>query len=212
MHFMPVRWEEKLAFPVPDTWAENNDVPDEVLEIFEKIRSGIDSKRTLDLFILPDPDLNAYAFPGGHIGLTSGLLEHVESEESLAFVMAHEIGHFEHRHMLKRMSRSVVFGLARTILFGYDSSSGLLDRAEGLADLGHSRRQEEQADEFALSCLHRTYGHVGGATYFFEQIEDRGWSLQLLQTHPLPRSRIERLQALIEKSNFLVQPVRPISR
>jgi Zn-dependent protease with chaperone function len=210
IHFMRLSWDNRLSFSAPLDWTGSDTVPDEVRQLFEKVRAGSESTRKYHLYVIPDSDLNAYAFPGGHIALTSGLMELIDSEEALAFVIAHEIGHFEHRHMLKKMSRAVVFGFTKAVLFGQDPALGLLDRAEGLAGLGYSRRQEEQADEFALSCLNRTYGHVGGATTFFEQIENREWALQLLQTHPLPRSRIKRLGAMIQKKHFEVKPVTPI--
>jgi Zn-dependent protease with chaperone function len=209
VHFMPLSWENRLSFSAPLEWTASDTAPEEVRQLFEKVRVGSESTRNFHLYVVPDSDLNAYAFPGGHIALTSGLVELIDSEEALAFVIAHEIGHFEHRHMLKKMSRAVVFGFTKAVLFGQDPALGLLDRAEGLAGLGYSRRQEEQADEFALFCLNRTYGHVGGATTFFHEIENRDWALQLLQTHPLPRSRIDRLEVMIQKKHFQVKPVTP---
>jgi predicted Zn-dependent protease len=78
---------------------------------------------------------------------------------------------------------------------------------DALGDLSYSRRQENQADAFALACLQQAYGHVGGAGAFFEMIEYKGLRVQLLDTHPLPRARIDRIEELIREAGLTVEPV-----
>lgn len=212
VHFMPLSWEERLEFTVPDAWDQEFPVPEKVSAVFKRVVDRSGSYREFHLHILPDGALNAYAFPGGNIGITTGLVEVIGSEEALAFVIAHEIGHFEHRHLLKKLSRAVVFGLAKSILFGNDTGTAPLNRLDSLGDLNYSRRQERQADTFALDCLNRTYGHVGGATAFFEMIEYKGLRVQLLDTHPLPGYRIEQIEALIRKHELTVEPVTRLPR
>ena len=58
-------------------------------------------------FILDDAAPNAFAFPGGYIGVTTGLLDPVDSENELAFVLAHELGHFKHRHHIQGLSQNL---------------------------------------------------------------------------------------------------------
>ena len=118
-----------------------------------------------------NPTANAMALPGGNIVVYTGLLDRVASENELAFVLAHELGHYAHRDHLRGMGRALVFAVIAGLLFGPDSGTGsLLAGALGLTELSFSRRQETRADAFAVAALHCAYGHVGGSTDFFDRI------------------------------------------
>lgn len=145
------------------------------------------------------PDMNAMAFPGGLIIVTTGLLNEVQTENELAFIVGHEMGHFKNRDHIRGLGRGVVLAIALAAISSNDGSSGI---AVSIADLtlrGFGRKQESDADEFGLSIVHQEYGHVADAWRFFERLEEEeGESLkfaQYLSTHPQPEARIE---ALIE--------------
>ena len=208
---MPLNWEHKLGFAPPDAWLESPPVPPEVAGVVERVAQAAGSARTFQIFVVEDQAINALSMPRGFVALTTGLVAQVESQEALAFVLAREIGHFEHRYHLLQMSRRVVFGLARSVLFGSTTVGTVIERAEMLAHLRYSRRQEEQADAFALSCLHAAYGHVSGATAFFATIESHNDAVEFLQTHPLSQSRIETLQQSIRRMGLPRRPVTPLS-
>jgi Zn-dependent protease with chaperone function len=145
---------------------------------------------------------NAFALPGGVVGLTPEMLELVQSEMGLAFVLAHELGHQQHRHALKRLGRALVFRLAMGVISG-KSDLSLLDHGLSLATLKHSRDQEREADHFGLALVQKIYGTTDGALEFFEEMHDLmgdGSKIgAMFQTHPLTEERIDdlRLQARI---------------
>lgn len=146
---------------------------------------------------------NALAFPGGLIVVTSGLLEQVETENELAFVLGHEIGHFRNRDHLRGIGRGVAFTLAMGAL-GLGGSGGAAQLASlsgQLAARGFDRDQESDADRFGLELVEQEYGHVAGAWEFFERLpEPEGTAekeiVQYLATHPLNEDRIRALHAL----------------
>jgi len=72
------------------------------------------------------PEPNAFALPGGRIVLTRGLLESLEEETAIAFVLAHELGHFAGRDHLQRLGRQIGFGAGLAILTGGSGGGGLL--------------------------------------------------------------------------------------
>jgi len=74
----------------------------------------------------PTPQFNAVALPGGHIIFFGKLFETAESENELAFVMAHEMGHYANCDHLKAMGRGLVLVAISTTLFGADSGLGRL--------------------------------------------------------------------------------------
>ena len=153
-----------------------------------------------ELFLIDLPDPNALALPGGGVGVTEGLLEQVESEAGLAMVLAHELGHQEYRHSLKRIGRTLVWNtLLNVLLGGVDVSA--LELGLRLSESGYGREQERDADEFGMRLVHEVYGHTGGALEFFELVQneaDQGepeWT-EFMSTHPLTAQRIADLKEL----------------
>jgi Zn-dependent protease with chaperone function len=151
------------------------------------------------LFVLPDREPNAFAFPGGSIGITSGLLELLEEDDAaMAFVLGHELGHFAHRDQLRGIGRALGRSLAWAIIFG-DGGGGLLNtHLTNLLELRHSRSQEREADYYGLELVHRVYGTTRGTDRLFMWLERRERSpawMQMLRTHPQPAGRLADLRA-----------------
>jgi Zn-dependent protease with chaperone function len=158
--------------------------------------------------------VNAVALPAGHIIVNTGLLDKVSSENELAFVLAHEMGHFAHRDHLRGMGRAFFFITVSTLLLGSDSGiNKMLANGLNITEMGFSRKQETRADEFALEMLHCNYGHVAGATDFFEKIskgEDHGKFGHYFVSHPESRKRISHLENIIRSKEFKLGRRKPL--
>ena len=150
---------------------------------------------------------NAMALPGGLIIVTSGLLDEVESENELAFVLGHELGHFKNRDHLRALGRGVVLSLVFVATTGRDVSNIGLNIAD-LALRGFSRKQERDADEFGLELVYTNYGHVDEAWRLFERWDDGDEALldvvSYLSTHPQPDDRIENLEDMADEQGWPV--------
>ncbi len=154
---------------------------------------------TVDLLESEVP--NAFVIPGGHIFVTSGLLESVESENGLAMVLAHEMGHQYYRHPLRSLGRGVVISLALMVVSGVESDA-LVGRFVGntalLTSLGFSREQEREADSLGVELLKQHYGHASGSLEFFEAIKAQPAASSdlpgFLSTHPGIDERLELLR------------------
>jgi len=140
---------------------------------------------------------NAFATLGGHIFVTEGLLGEISSENGLAMVIAHEIGHIQLRHPIEAAGRGVVIQLVLMAVLGSsgsNASAGILTGASIFTMLSFNRDMELAADERALAILRQHYGHVGGADEFFEAMEKDGaiedW-LEFSQTHPSTERRLQ---------------------
>ncbi|CAM2065177.1 M48 family metallopeptidase [Sulfidibacter corallicola] len=208
VHLMPVQWEEKLAFSVPETWDE--EAPPQVTRVFDRLITTADYPRPVRLYLIDSPDPNAFALPGGSIALTTALVTQSESEEELAFVIGHELGHLKHRDSMKKLSRSVVFGLSKALLFGENQALSSLHSIDTLAQMQHSRSQETRADRFSLELVLAAYGHVGGTTHFFEKMREDGEAGEWMRTHPLPQSRIDRMNRLIAIEEWQMLEATPL--
>lgn len=190
-------------------------------EEFEYIETLANSLRSdalkerpdLKLHILEESIPNAMVSAGGYIYITQGLLDKAETENELAFVLAHELGHYEHRDNLRSLGRSIVF----LSLNGAIAASGVqlpafLSGSMGLADLHYSRDQESRADIYALEIMQERYGHVDHALDFFKRLNeeelDLGVADRLLEwqsTHPLTESRIESLEELANQRGWSLE-------
>jgi len=101
---------------------------------------------------------NAFALPGGEVFLTRGLLVRLEEEAEFAVVMAHEIGHVNHRHAVQSMNDALVVGLGTTMVTGplkdereREAAAGLAAAGGGLLLLRFSRQQELEADDLGAA-------------------------------------------------------------
>lgn len=148
---------------------------------------------------------NAMALPGGLIVVTRGLLDQVESENELAFVLGHELGHFRNRDHLRILGRGLVLSLVFSVATGSDVA-GLGVKAADLTLRGFGREQESRADAFALAAVHSEYGHVDQAWRLFERWAasdvDASALATYLSTHPQSRDRAQRLRELAERGSW----------
>jgi predicted Zn-dependent protease len=148
--------------------------------------------------------VNAFAVPGAQIGVLSGLIEHAESGDEVAGVLAHEIGHVVHRHPTVGMLRQM--GLAATVqlLLG-GSGTGVQDAAgfgQTLLTLSYGRGAEAEADATALEILGKAGLDGHGLNRFFVRLQKEGdvetSTPSLLLTHP---PTAERLAATAQAPN-----------
>ncbi len=164
-----------------------------------------ESPYTFRVQIDASPTSNAMAFPGGLIIVTAGLLDDVETENELAFVLAHEIGHFHNRDHLRSMGRGLVLSLLLVSL-GVGDSANFGASIANLTLRSFSREQETDADEFALRLVYEEYGHVADADRFFERIlAEHGDTTALVEyasTHPSSAERIDHLAELAAENGW----------
>lgn len=155
-------------------------------------------QREFKVHLIDSQDVNAVALPGGHILLFSGLVEKVESENELAMVLAHELGHFMNRDHLRAIGRRGVVVFFSAIISG--TESGLTDLLSGtinLSEMKYSRSQETAADQYGIDLVYKKYGHVSGAFDFFKRClaeEKIPEFLQFTLSHPHDKNRLEFLK------------------
>ncbi len=166
------------------------------------------------VFLDESDTVNAIALPGGNIVVYAGLLNQVKSENELAMVLAHELGHFAHRDHLRGLGRGLGITLATTMIFGQGSSaSNLVAKTLLTFQTKYSQGQESAADQFGLDLLNRRYGHAGGATDFFSRLtQDAGSQLPyLLASHPHPQVRIDALNERIRRQHYAIAKTEPLA-
>jgi predicted Zn-dependent protease len=138
-----------------------------------------------------DSTLNAFCTPGGYIYIYTGILKFMNSEDQLAGVLAHEIGHADMRHSTRQMTTMFGIQLLLDVLAG--DRTALKQITGALIGLKFSRKHETQADERSVLYLCPTHYNADGGAGFFEKIQALGGAKQpeFLSTHPDPGNRIE---------------------
>jgi predicted Zn-dependent protease len=141
---------------------------------------------------------NAFAIPGGHIVITTGLLHALRSPDELAAVFAHEWGHVTRRHVLRSILRQASLQILLSLVAGDQSalSSGLRTAGE-LGSLSYSRGYEREADDEAMALL-AAHGAspeaLGDALESIREAAGTGeGTLGFLSTHPAPKERFARI-------------------
>lgn len=189
-----ITWVERVAAPLlKDTYRKN---------VNYKFR------------ILDSTEVNAFASPNGYIYITTGLLDIIESDDELAFIIAHEMGHIEKKHSVinyrQRLAAMFFSALFLASNNNYEDPEKVLLTVV-MTDLvlkGYSRQQENEADAVALSHLkrigmdHLSYKMVMGK--FIDMRQQKIYAIdKIFSTHPTPEKRIENLNQLLQAYELL---------
>ena len=156
-----------------------------------------------EIYLLDKDFVNAFAYIGGKIFVTRGLLEHVEDDNILAFVIAHELGHTVARHSSEMISKTFLQKIP--VNFILDKDDSLLTVAGtyitlNLISLKYSRTMEFEADRLAVLFTTRAGFDAKKAIDFFadfDQQEMESWQ-ELLSTHPPDKKRIAEIENTIK--------------
>jgi Zn-dependent protease with chaperone function len=182
--------------------AEREPKEAELQRLVDELRRCIQISYPLKVSLVDAEEANAMAFPGGRIVVLSGLLEKVQSENGLSFVLAHELAHFRNRDHLRGMGRGLVLTAVTAFLTGAGSDlTRMFSPATGLGLARYSQDRESLADATALRALACYYGHAGGATEFFAAMkpleEGKGQAIgRYFSSHPEAVRRIDSLNRL----------------
>lgn len=152
-----------------------------------------------------DSTVNALATLGGNIIFFKGLLEQIDSEQTLAAVMAHEIAHIKLRHPIVAVGKGFTVATMAAFISGASGSSAggwLLGNSAQLSLLSYSREQELAADALAAHALQAEFGNIRGAMdlfALFDDLESESFTStmpQLYRSHPYSKDRAETLRAM----------------
>ncbi len=208
---IPIEMEAKLFGSgwdriTSDMEEEENQQAEEVQALLDRLAAHWpENPYDYEVGIIPGPP-NALALPGGRILVTSELLALAESENELAFVLGHELGHFHDRDHLRMLGRGALFSLLlATAGLGDSNTTSLLSLGGTLTDRSFSRDQERDADLFGLELVTEEYGYAAGSDAFFHHIqkmEQEGLVIQFASTHPLSDRRIDFLRETSDEMHW----------
>ncbi|UOO82589.1 M48 family metallopeptidase [Uruburuella testudinis] len=204
------RWFSPLAAPLLADIREDAGMQ----ALADKIAASMQMPQgSVTVHIGNDEMVNAFATFGGHVVMMQGLLDVLPSEEAVAAVLAHEIGHIRARDPLRGVSRSLLLDIIGSAVLGGDGFSSL----GYLENLRYSRDLEEAADAGAVRFSAAEYGHTGGVVEMLEVLAELSAQQQMpahtpdwLSTHPRPQARLAAVRKLARQAAYAEhKPARP---
>ena len=162
--------------------------------------------RRISVIVIDNPQLNAFAVPGGIIGINAGLFLYAESEQEFASVIAHELAHLSQRHYARQVetaqqqrvpSALAILGsiLLMTVGGGDAGVAALSSTLAGIQSqqLRFSRQNEQEADRVGIRNMARANFDPRAMPKLFERmsrLEGSGHQMEFLRTHPVTSNRI----------------------
>ena len=156
--------------------------------------------------VFENDEPNAFALPGGKVGVHTGLFKVAQNDAQLATVIGHEVAHAIARHGSERMSQGLLAQGLGALAVGTGVNPQVVELAAQAATLGvilpYSRTQESEADHIGLMFMAEAGYDPRASIELWQNFEALGGQRppEFLSTHPEPGSRIERLQELMPEA------------
>lgn len=202
----PVSWEKKLGDMAAPQLVGTKKVDDkEITEPIEKIGKHLESysgNKDYDFkfYVVKDDEVNAFALPGGHVIINTGLIEKSASHEEVAGVIAHELQHVYQRHGLEKIVNRL--GISFTLMMLLGDIGSVVDAVGGeLISLKFSRDEESEADRLGLELMYKAGVEPKGMVDFFKKLNDINKDMsnlpEIISTHPSTKQRIKDLEEMV---------------
>lgn len=185
--------------------SQNAELNARVQRVGRRIADAVGKGPAWEFTLFEDPTANAFALPGGKVGVNTGLFQVAKNDAQLAAVLGHEIAHVTAAHSAERISQQALLNVGLQGLGAAGGGQQLAQLAAAAATLGvvlpFSRGQESEADEIGLHYMARAGYDPREAVTLWQNFEKAGGERppQFLSTHPSPGNRVERLRALLPK-------------
>ncbi len=149
-----------------------------------------------EIELFEHPAANAFAMPGGKIGVFTGILEVAEDQDGLAAVIGHEVAHVTAQHALKRARKQIrnqlLVGIAAGAIGGRGTADALSMGAEIGLNLPYDRKQEAQADDVGLELMADAGFDPRAGIRLWKNMSKQGVEPpQFLSTHPSTEARLD---------------------
>jgi Zn-dependent protease with chaperone function len=173
----------------------------------------VKSPYKVQITVVESDIVNAFAMPGGHIVVFTGLIDQMKHHEEFAGVLAHEYGHIYYRHSLCTMARSLAnYALVSLVIGDVSGLAGvLIDNADYIQSMRYSRDLENDADAFGFNLLHKEHVNPKGMVWLFETLnelqkeseKDSNIQLELpefMSSHPETVKRIKAMEKMAKEN------------
>ncbi len=206
------------------TYYDDAEVTDYITRVGNRLAArGSDARQEFEFFLMRDPQINAFALPGGFIGVHTGLILAAQSESEMAGVVAHEIAHVTQRHIARMINNQqtnqwVSLAAMALAILAARSNSQVAEAAAAIGpalavqqQLNFSRDFEREADRMGLQLLDKAGFDPQAMAIFFERLQRatrvyEGGAPSYLRTHPMTHERIADIQNRAQELRYRQVP------
>lgn len=213
---MPLEWEEKLGSAVqmalapPHQRKTDASIESAIARMTSRLGAATQTLYRFNVVVTKDEEVNAWAAPGGYIGVNCGLVREMASADELTAILAHEFNHVTERHSTRNLVRTIVIRLGLSFIGGGGTDS-VADAAGVLGALHFMRSDEAEADRGGLDLLVRAGVDPHAMARAFERLEksapDLPGGLRYLSSHPPTTERRRMAEDVASRSSAKFQPV-----
>lgn len=170
-----------------------------LVKIGEKLTRG--SRYKYSWYLMDDPQVNAFAVPGGYVVVNAGLVNAAKTPDELAAVLAHEVQHIEQRHALQQVLHQLGWATLLAVVVGDPGAIASIVLLQ-LGNTAFSRELETQADLGGISAMRQAGMPPEAMISFFGTLREKGGDNMpaLFSTHPATDERINAIKAEIARS------------
>ena len=179
-----------------------------IRQLGHRVAGYTGNDRHYAFYVIDNDSINAFAGPNGVIGIHTGLIKSVRSEDELAAVIAHEIAHVTQNHLSRRYEYASTEGniksfatlLAAILIGSQDANAGAAALMGGISfniqeQLKNSRVHEAEADAIGIQLLHKSGYNPHAMGHFFDYLAKQSGSNgikvpEILRTHPISQRRL----------------------
>lgn len=154
-------------------------------------QNGIDQD-SLKVHVIKKNEVNAFALPGNHLVVYTGLIDSAKNESALIGVLGHEIAHIENRHVMKKLSKEIGFSVLLSLTSGSGSAEVIKEIFHSLSSSAYDRSLEREADITSVEyMLNSKVNPAPFADFLYEMSIDSSFSeaLAWVSTHPEAEER-----------------------
>jgi predicted Zn-dependent protease len=213
--------EQKLGNSVVDYLKKTNRTvySDSAINIVNRIKDRICTSNHLDtsnikIYIFYNEDINAYTLPGNIIVIYTGIIKFCKNPEELSSVIAHEIGHVEHRHIIKKLSKEIGISMLATLAGGNSSGEIIREVVQIISSTAFDRAMEREADSSAVRYMAKANidpVHFADLLFRLSKKSDVPKNFEWVSTHPNTKERTAEILNLRKKAKYKIVPLMPDS-
>jgi predicted Zn-dependent protease len=216
---LPPKYEAAIAGSITSKF-DHSDFPRTNKYLQKVLDSLVSSAEGLPPFaykvtVVDQSTVNAVALPAGNIVVFKGLISELKTENEVAIILAHELGHYAHRDHLRGLGRGLVLMSIMTALGVSGDLPSFIAPSVQTFDLKHSRDREAAADRYAMDLFVRTYGHAGGTVEVFKVLarqEQGSRRPEIMSTHPDTIWRIQSLTSYLQLKKYRNGSIVPLPK
>lgn len=191
--------ERRLAELILETITSTNEKikNEKINAVIDSIKVRICRTKAIDcekirIHIIRNSEINAFALPDNHMVIYTGLIEYAENAEEVAGVMAHEIGHLEKNHVMKKLVKEIGLEMLFAMAGGDAGFEIARETGRTLSSSAFDRKHEREADEYAVEILAQSNvdpQHLSNFFFRLSQKHNMPEELAWISTHPDTKER-----------------------